>query len=90
MPQKRIKIKIEGQVHGVGFRYNAFLIAKKLGLVGLAKNLEDGSVEIEAQGDSQKIQDLIEWAKKGPPSAKVSKIDVEEMEILENEREFKT
>jgi len=89
MAIKRVKIKIEGQVQGVGFRFNAFLLSKKLDLSGWAKNLEDGAVEIEAQGDSQKVQDMIEWARIGPDSAQISNFNVEEMEILENEREFK-
>ena len=90
MSIKRVKIKIEGQVQGVGFRFKAFLMAKKLGLSGFAKNEIDNSVIIEIQGDSQKVQDMIKWAKKGPDSAQVSDFDIKEMEILENERRFET
>lgn len=39
-----------GEVQCVGFRYTALQIARKLGLTGYVKNLDDGSVEAEVQG----------------------------------------
>jgi len=42
---------IYGRVQGVGFRYTTQYEAKKLGLTGYAKNLDDGSVEVVACGD---------------------------------------
>ncbi len=73
---QRANIIIHGLVQGVFFRYNAKKIALSLGLTGSVKNNEDGTVEIIAQGPDDKIKELVEFCKKGPESAKVSKIDV--------------
>ncbi|MCI0382163.1 MAG: acylphosphatase [Chlamydiae bacterium] len=56
--------KIIGNVHGVGFRARTKYIAEKLGLKGYARNSSDGSVEILAQGEKEKITQLIQELKK--------------------------
>ncbi len=48
-----------GRVQGVGFRYYAVNKARQLGLTGWVKNLYDGSVEMEVQGEEPKIDELI-------------------------------
>ena len=72
------QIKISGMVQGVFFRDSAKQEAKKLGLVGYAKNLADGSVEIVACGDEEKIKEFISWCRQGPDSAKVEKTEISE------------
>lgn len=72
----RVNLKILGDVHGVGFRYSTIEIARDLELVGFVRNNLDGSVEILAEGEKEKLENLITWAKKGPPLSKVEKIDV--------------
>lgn len=47
----RRRYTIWGQVQGVGFRYRAKYAAEQLGLVGWAENMEDGTVQLEVQGD---------------------------------------
>lgn len=42
---------VYGRVQGVGFRYTTQYEAKRLGLTGYAKNLDDGSVEVVACGE---------------------------------------
>ena len=52
--------------------------ANKLGVTGYAHNLRDGSVEVLAAGDEQKVDELIAWLKAGgPTSARVDKVLVE-------------
>lgn len=68
--------KIYGRVQGVGFRYFAEKNALKLNILGYAKNLEDGTVEIIAQGREEDLQKFIEQLKIGPFLAKVEKIDI--------------
>ena len=64
---------IYGRVQGVGFRYTTQYEAKKLGLTGYAKNLDDGSVEVVACGDEGQVEKLIQWLKSGGPrSARVA------------------
>lgn len=48
-----------GRVQGVGFRYQATRIARGLGLTGYVKNLWDGRVELEAQGEEIQVWDLV-------------------------------
>ncbi|WP_446899667.1 acylphosphatase [Clostridium sp. LBM24168] len=54
---KRYAIRVSGRVQGVGFRYTANSIASNLNLTGWVKNMEDGSVCIEIQGDT-KVLDI--------------------------------
>ena len=57
--EKRYQIIFSGIVQGVGFRYEAWLIAQKLGLTGFAENLPNGDVRMEIQGPENKIFHLI-------------------------------
>ncbi|MFH1261315.1 MAG: acylphosphatase [Candidatus Micrarchaeota archaeon] len=50
-------------------------MAKRLGLVGWVRNAEDGSVEILAQGEKEKLEELLEWCYHGPPEASVSDLE---------------
>ena len=48
-----------GRVQGVGFRYYAVNKANQLGLTGWVRNLPDGTVEMEVQGNEPSIDELI-------------------------------
>ncbi len=69
--EKRVEIKVIGLVQGVFFRATTRDVARKLGLKGTVRNMRDGSVEIIAEGAEEKLNQLIEFAKQGPSSAKV-------------------
>lgn len=73
---KRVYIMVHGKVQGVFFRANTKKAALGLGLTGYARNNEDGSVEVVAEGQEDKINELIEFCRKGPESAQVEKVDV--------------
>ena len=55
----RKHIYFSGQVQGVGFRYRSVSLARPLGLTGWVKNLWDGRVEMEVQGDDASIQRIL-------------------------------
>ncbi len=61
--EKKTKIRkhiiFYGRVQGVGFRYYAVQKANQLGLTGWVKNLYDGSVEMEVEGEEPLIDQLI-------------------------------
>lgn len=78
-----IHLLIFGNVHGVGFRKFIKTNGNKLGLVGWVRNLPEGTVEAEVAGDEERVQKLIQLAKKGPFLAEVTQVDVEE-----NEKDF--
>ncbi len=73
---KHVNITIKGRVQGVGFRYHARSMAFKLGIRGIIKNLPDGKVYIEAEGDEESVQKFIEWCWEGPPHAHVEHVSV--------------
>jgi acylphosphatase len=78
MVQKaRIHIFVSGQVQGVFFRAETRIKAKELGLFGWVRNLENGQVEILAEGEKEKLEKLVEWAKEGPALARVNGLKVE-------------
>ncbi|MDX5482108.1 MAG: acylphosphatase [Hymenobacteraceae bacterium] len=80
--QKRIAIRVHGKVQGVFFRASTQEKAEELGLSGFVKNEDDGTVYLEAEGDSEALQKLEQWAHEGPRHAKVQKVEVEEKEGL--------
>lgn len=68
------KYIISGLVQGVGYRYFAYKAAEKYGIVGYAKNLYDGTVEIIAEGDVDKLQLFKSDLMQGPSRSRVEKI----------------
>ena len=59
MKMVRKHIIFSGRVQGVGFRYTACYLARSLGLTGWVKNLWDGDVEMEVQGDEASMERLV-------------------------------
>ena len=75
---KTFEIIVKGSVQGVGFRRFVFENAKKLNLKGYAKNLSNGNVEIVVAGDEEKIKELYEACKIGPPLARVEEVEIKQ------------
>ncbi len=73
---KRIMCKISGHVQGVFFRAYAKRFATKKNILGFAKNMPDGSVEVVAEGTEKDLKLFVKHIKQGPKSAKVENIDV--------------
>jgi len=84
----RVRLIILGHVQGVGFRYFCLDQAERLGLRGFARNLKDGSVECEAQGASQAIEDFIALVKQGPRGARVTEVRQEARPTQDGESGF--
>ena len=70
------RIVVTGRVQGVGFRFFASDIAAELGIMGWAKNLNDGRVEVEAHGVKESVDGMIERLRQGPSSASVDRKSV--------------
>ncbi|MGC0849565.1 acylphosphatase [Pantoea agglomerans] len=85
------KAWVHGRVQGVGFRYSTQAEARTLGVLGYARNLDDGSVEVLAWGEAEQVDALIAWLKAGGPrSASVEKVLVEPYQPAEPPRDFTT
>jgi acylphosphatase len=67
---------VHGRVQGVGFRYSALRQARALGVRGTVANTLDGSVEVIAEGDAERLALFLAWLEKGPPGARVSSVHV--------------
>ena len=74
---RRVTIIVHGRVQGVFYRDSTMRKARELGLVGTVRNLPDGTVQVVAQGPAGALEDLIRWAREGPPAAVVSDLEVE-------------
>ena len=76
MKQLRI-LKIHGKVQGVGYRFFATRVARRLGLKGQIQNNRDGTVEARVEGEKDAIDEWIEQLHEGPRYAEVTQIDQE-------------
>lgn len=76
MPSEAVECQIFGIVQGVGFRYSAQAQASRFRLVGWVKNCADGSVELYAEGEPAQLQQFVQWLHKGPPGARVERVEV--------------
>lgn len=73
---RAVRVRIVGLVHGVSFRASMVRLAADAGVHGWVRNLPDGSVEAFLEGDDMMVQRVIDWAKLGPPRARVDRVDV--------------
>lgn len=85
---QRIHFIVKGRVQGVGFRYFTKNCADALCLTGWVKNLPDGSVEAEAQGDESTLVEFYEKLGCGPILSKVTSIDKQFIDPLDAESNF--
>lgn len=79
--EKRVHIIVRGLVHGVGFRMFIERAASTRKLTGWVRNLPDGTVEIDAQGQAGMIEELIADAKRGPSRARVTAVIIREKPV---------
>lgn len=77
-----------GRVQGVGFRYFVQNTAKKYKLTGWVKNISDGTVTMEVQGNQEQIDMLFNDIKKGNMFINVKKMDINMINDCENEENF--
>lgn len=73
---RTVRLEIRGRVQGVGFRWSMVQEARRAGVRGWVRNRRDGSVEAIAEGAPQAIDQLIDWARTGPPGARVDTVAV--------------
>jgi acylphosphatase len=69
-----LRLEISGRVQGVGFRYSMQAEAGRRNVRGWVRNRRDGSVEALLQGDAAAVEELLAWARRGPPGARVAEV----------------
>lgn len=72
-----LRLRIRGRVQGVGYRVSMAREAHRLGVSGWVRNRADGSVEALLRGDGARVQALVDWARRGPPAARVNGLEME-------------
>ncbi len=75
------RVVIRGRVQGVGFRFSIADVARDCGVVGWVRNRRDGSVEAFLQGDTNAVQRVADWCRRGPAGARVADVDVTEAAV---------
>ena len=88
MVQKQIHIFVTGRVQGVFFRQSTKVMAIKNNAKGWVRNLDDGRVEIVAQGETQDIDNLAHWCKTGPANSRGDEFELSEENISDEFENF--
>ena len=78
------RFTVRGSVQGVGFRWAARDEADRLGIVGVVRNRDDGTVEVDAQGDEEVIAEFRAWLEHGPRWAEVQEFSQKPIGQLES------
>ena len=83
---KSVTITVFGKVQGVFYRANTKEQAERLHLKGYVKNQANGSVYIEASGNSENIKQLVLWCHQGSEFSAVDRVEVveNELKVFEN------
>ena len=85
---RRVRLTASGRVQGVFFRASTRDQARRLGLTGWVRNEGDGSVAAEVQGQDDAVSSLIRFCRRGPGSATVTALVVQDVAVVQGETGF--
>jgi acylphosphatase len=71
-----VHLRISGGVQGVNYREAMRREGERLGVTGWVRNRTDGSVEAVVQGPPASVDEMVAWARRGPPAARVDSVQV--------------
>ncbi len=80
---------MSGSVQGVAFRASMRDEANRRGVKGWVRNRGDGAVEALVQGEEAQVERLLEWARVGPPGAKVTSLEKHKLEDYAPQEDFR-
>lgn len=86
---ERYFIIIEGKVQGVGFRYFCQMQAMKLSLTGSARNMNNGMVHVEVQGEVQSLDKFLAALHKGNGFCRVDDYSIKKLPLNLDEKKFR-
>jgi acylphosphatase len=84
----RRRLVVTGRVQGVWFRESCRRAAVAAGATGWARNLADGTVEVEVEGSPAAVERVVAWCRQGPDQARVDRVEVERRDPI-GERAFR-
>ena len=74
---------VSGRVQGVFFRDSTQREARRLGVDGWVRNLEDGTVEGVFEGEPTAVEEMLAFCRRGPERARVDRLEVDATQALE-------
>ncbi len=80
---------ISGLVQGVLFRREITSLARRLDVTGWVRNLSDGRVEVIAEGDKEKLDELVQFCRVGASGAWVENIGLDWSDVKGEFRGFR-
>lgn len=83
---KAIRAVVRGQVQGVGFRAATVDRARELGVLGWARNVDDGTVAVHAEGDPDAVDALVAFLHDGPALARVDEVELGAVKVEGHEQ----
>ncbi len=85
---KRIHAIVHGRVQGVFFRETTCRQATTLALSGWVRNLADGTVETEFQGEEKTVTRMLDWLPQGSSLSEVTRVESQEKNPVSEEADF--
>ena len=82
---RHYNITVKGKVQRVSYRFCTHAQAMKYSLTGYVRNLHNGDVFIEAEGEEENINNLIDWCYVGSPLSQVKEVIAEEGSVKNHE-----
>jgi acylphosphatase len=73
---KNLRVVVAGKVQGVAFRHHVKKVADILGVRGFIRNEHNGTVFLEAEGEDEMVNKLIDYCHHGPDTARVEKVSI--------------
>lgn len=80
----RRHVIVSGRVQGVFFRDSTQREARRLGVDGWVRNLDDGTVEAVFEGGASAVEAMLDFCRRGPERARVDRLEVEATQPLED------
>jgi len=72
----RARILVSGRVQGVAFRAFTRDAASRMKLCGGVRNVDDGRVEVDVEGEQGAVEAFVELLRTGPPMARVDDLEL--------------
>lgn len=86
----RYYIIFQGQVQGVGFRSYCIMLANEYRLTGTVRNMENGMVEMQVQGNQSNIDKVLSIITQGNMFIKITDFSKKQLKLVNGERDFRT
>jgi len=85
----RAHVFVSGRVQGVFFRSETHYEAKRRNVAGWVRNTSDGRVEAVFEGEKGDVEKMIDFCRRGPSGARVTKVDVRWEDYTGEFRDFR-